>query len=287
MSELLRPKWLWRWLLAGLAVASISVFYIASAQPDGLAHIYFLDVGQGDSIFIKTADNHRILVDGGPDVSVVNKLDHLLPVWDRRLDLVVLTHPHADHAAGLIEVFECYRVDEFLYNGATYESETYNTLLSLVKNKDIPIQISDAGDYYTFASSQLDIIHPVDEYQEFDDPNDSSIVASFRYRDFSVLLTGDIGVGVEADLSNSGSLSDVDVVKVAHQGSRTSTSQSFLDAVDPEVGVISVGYNSFGHPHQEVLSRLQASNVELYRTDENGTVEIVTDGIRYDISLLD
>lgn len=283
MLERTKFKWFWRGLCIGLAVIGIGVFYVASAQPDSLVHIYFLDVGQGDSIFIKTADNHKILIDGGPDANVVGLLDHLLPAWDRKLDLVMLTHPHADHATGLIEVLKRYRVGEFLFNGMAYDSMTYNALLQLVQDKYLNTTTVDIDHDYDFGQARLDILYPSVDDQPFGDPNDSSIVSNFYYGSFALLLTGDASAQVEKTLIQRGLLSDVDVLKVAHQGSRTSTSQDFIDITNPEVGVILVGPNQFGHPHAEVVDRLRLSGVQLYRTDQNGTVEIVTDGTRYQV----
>lgn len=274
---------LWQWLAIGLVVANLTVVYVAFTRPDGLAHIYFLDVGQGDSIFIKTAENHKILIDGGSSANVVNLLDRLMPAWSRAIDLVILTHPHADHAAGLIEVLKRYSAREFLFNGMVYESETYTTLLQIIDERHLNIVAADTDCDYTFNQAQLDVIYPSVDDQPFDDPNDSSIVSNFKYGNFELLLTGDISTKVERELIQGGLLPDIDILKIAHQGSRTSTSQSLIDVTQPEVGIISVGRNKFGHPHMEVIDRLQQSNVHLYRTDENGTIEVVTDGERYQI----
>lgn len=244
-------------------------------------HIYFLDVGQGDSIFIKTAEDYKILIDGGSSANVVNLLDRLMPAWDRVIDLVVLTHPHADHAAGLIEVIKRYPVREFLFNGMAYDSETYNTLLQIINDKHLNVATADANHDYILGETRLDIIYPSIDDQPFNDPNDSSIVSDFRYGNFELLLTGDISTKIEAELMQRGLLSDIDILKIAHQGSRTSTSQSLIDITQPEVGIISVGRNKFGHPHMEVVDRLQQSNIHLYRTDKNGTIEVVTDGNKY------
>jgi len=274
----------WHWLAIGLIVINVAEFYYINTKPDQLAHIYFLDVEQGDSILIKTADNQHILIDGGPSSTTIKLVDSILPPWKRKLDLVVLTHPHADHATGLIEVAKRYAIGEFLFNGLPYSTETYNTLLNLIESQDVDINIVDEDDRYNLGESVLDIIHPFNSGLDTDaNPNDTSIVAIFDYLDFELLLTGDISVGIENQLIQKSLISDIDVLKVGHQGSKTSTSQNFLDVAKPEVSVISVGHNSYGHPHSEVINRLKQFSTQVYRTDQNGTVEIITDGHTYKI----
>ena len=282
MFESATVRKIWRWGSLAILILTIGVFYTALAKPDNLTHVYFLDVGQGDAIFLKTAEQFRILIDGGPDANLMNSLDRLVPPWDRHLDLVVLTHPHADHVSGLIEAVKRYSIDEFLFNGMAYESMTYTTLLQMVGDKQIKMATADVSHDYMFGRATFSTIYPSADDQPFNDLNDSSVVNVFNYGNFRLLLTGDISTAVENDLIARGLLSDVDVLKVAHHGSRTSTSQNFLRAVTPAVGVISAGHdNKFGHPHAETLERLQQAGVQVYRTDENGTVEVVTDGERY------
>lgn len=277
------PKLTWKYIIGIFFILDLSIIYISQVRPDHLTHIYFLDVGQGDSIFIKTSSNQKILIDGGPSAGVVELLDSLMPVWDRDLDLVVLTHPHADHSTGLLEVVKRYPVREFLFNGVAYDSETYVTLLNLINSKHLNVQIADASDSYSFGSVKLNIIYPLTKNQSFTDINDSSIVSCLEYDTFQSLLIGDISTSVEDDLVRQELISDIDILKVAHQGSRTSTGQNLLEATHPEVGIISVGSNEFGHPHKEVTDRLAQSGVQLYRTDLNGTIEVVTDGIKYTV----
>ncbi|RLC37673.1 hypothetical protein DRH29_01080 [candidate division Kazan bacterium] len=275
---------LWHWLAIGLAIADLAILYCVNTRPDGLAHIYFLNVGQGDSILIKTADGQHILIDGGPDNEVVKLIDSILPPWGRQLDLVILTHPHADHATGLIEVARRYQINEFAFNGLPYPTETYNTLLNLIEARGIDINIIDENDKYKFKRSVLDIIHPLNSGLDISaNPNDTSVVAIFDYLDFELLLTGDIGVGIEDKLIQNGSVLDVEALKVGHQGSRTSTSQDLLSIARPEVSIIAVGHNSYGHPHDEVVKRIKNFGSKLFRTDKSGTIEIVTDGHIYQV----
>lgn len=275
----------WHWLAIGLLIFNIAVFYYLNVRLDNLVHIYFLDVGQGDSIMIKTADNQYILIDGGPNSNVVRLVDSILPVWNRKLDLVVLTHPHADHVAGLIEITKRYEIKEFVFNGLPYTTETYNALLDSIEARGIDINVVGEDDKYEFGESTLDIIHPFNSGFDVNaNPNDTSIVGIFDYLDFELLLTGDIGVNIENQLIQNGLICDVDVLKVGHQGSKTSTSQNLLNIARPEVSVISVGRNNYGHPHDDVINRIKNFGSNIFRTDIDGTIEIITDGYSYKVS---
>ncbi len=277
------PRLTWKYLIGIFFILDLGIVYISQVRPDHLTHIYFLDVGQGDSIFIKTANNQKILIDGGPSAGVVDLLDSLMPVWDRDLDLVILTHPHADHSTGLLEVIKRYPIREFLFNGVAYDSETYVTLLNLINSKHLNVQVADASDSYPFGSVELNVIYPLTENQSFTDINDSSIVSCLEHNTFRLLLAGDISTSIEDGLVRQELLSDIDVLKVAHQGSRTSTGQNLLETTRPEVGIISVGDNEFGHPHKEVTDRLTQFGIQVHRTDLSGTIEVITDGTRYQV----
>jgi beta-lactamase superfamily II metal-dependent hydrolase len=156
----LRKNWL-KGLLIVIGIANVGIFVFAGFRPDQLEHIYFFNVGQGDSALIKTSHNHYILIDGGPDNSVIAQLDSVMPIWHRQLDLVILTHPHADHATGLLSVLDQYQVSQFWYTGTTYDSETYKTLIAEVATKKIPIQLANQGDSYTVDGTNLKVIFPI------------------------------------------------------------------------------------------------------------------------------
>lgn len=275
-------RWWFRGLLIILALASLVVFAALPFRPDHLEHLYFLDVGQGDAELIKTADNHYILIDGGPSDVVVNYLDHYLPIWHRRLDLVILTHPHADHATGLLSVAQRYPIAQFWYTGTEYDSETYRTLIAQISNKQIPVHLARQGDTIDLDATHLRVLFPLTEKPVAADPNETSIVNTLQYQNFTALFTGDASVNNEFSIISQ--LSDADILKVPHHGSNNSSSQEFVNAVRPKVAVIMVGAgNSYGLPNADILARYQSSGTIIYRTDQNGTVEVVTDGQRYTV----
>ncbi len=277
----LRRHWI-ECILAGIAVLSVALGLFTHLHPDNLTHVWFFDVGQGDASLIKTASNQYILIDGGPTDEVVGMLDAVMPMWHRKLDAVILTHPHSDHATGLLSVVDRYPIESFWYTGAEYNSETYKTLIAEVTKQDIPIQLANQNDNLSFGESKLEILFPVIEKPFSNDPNAVSIVNTFCYKNFSMLFTGDVPTSEEPGFIAR--VQDVDVIKVPHHGSRSASSNSLISAAKPEVGVIELGAdNSFGHPHKEVIDRYQAAGIKLYRTDQGGTIEIVTDGQYYKV----
>lgn len=274
-------KWL---VIIGLIVLvdAYALTYLLT-RPDHLLHVYFLDVGQGDATLIRTPDDKRILIDGGPNDEVEDLLYRALPWWDRRIDIMVLTHPHADHVTGLTHVLDSFKVGEFWYNGAPYATEIYTQLIEEVQAKDIPIKNPAVGYSADLGEVELRVIHPFAQQILTSDPNDTSIVNYLVYKNFDLLLTGDAGEEIETELKNRNLLYDIDVLKAGHHGSRTSSSQSFLDLAKPETAIIQVGENNYGHPHQEVVDRYRAMGTKLFQTRLDGTVEVVSDGNSYQV----
>lgn len=247
--------------------------------PDDRFHIYFLDVGQGDSIFIKTPGGHQIIVDGGADSTVIERLSEVMPFWDRSIDLVVLTHPHSDHVGGLVEVLKRYKVDGVLFTGAVYEDPFYDEFLNEIDERDVPVYIADIDMDFNFDDVFLDVIYPFEQIagDSFENINNSSIAMRVVYKDKEILLTGDLEKELENELILSKANLNADILKAGHHGSKTANSLEFLEKVKPEYFVISCGLgNKFGHPHKETLDNLEQAGIEkIYRTDMNGAVEFV------------
>jgi len=247
--------------------------------------IDFFDVGQGDSIFIETPKHKQILVDGGPDLTILEKLGREMPFWDRYIDLVVLTHPEYDHIGGLIEVIKRYEIGCILTAGVVRDTAEYKEWVKIIEKENIPIYIAQADGMINFDNEiKLIILHPFENLsgQRIKQTNNTSIVAQLIYKDFELLLTGDIEKKIEKELVKSGKNLQSDILKIAHHGSKTSSTKDFISAVNPIVAIIQAGKdNSYGHPHQNVLDVL--SGINIFRTDKDGDIEILTDGINFRI----
>lgn len=246
----------------------------------GESAVYFLDVGQGDSEFISLEDTQgrhvRILIDGGRDARVVRELDRIIPQYDRYIDLIVLTHGDADHFKGLIDVIKEYRVGRFLWTGRTETASSFSDLLQVIELRGVDMITLSAGDRIRFSRYTLAVLSPRFEDINRVSSNESSLVLLLRDFHNSVLFTADIGHSTERVLARSGDI-DVDVLKVAHHGSKNSSLPEFVEATSPIVSVIEVGKNSYGHPHENVLRRLASVGSTLFRTDTQGTIKIVLD----------
>ncbi len=265
-----------------LALAALMVWQAVFASlPSDRLVFYSLDVGQGDATFIETPRHRQILIDGGPDQSVLSQLGAVLPWYDKTIDLLILTHPQEDHMLGLIPVLERYRVGAVLTTGVNYQTSTYAEFKKILADKNIPVYRARAGQSIRFDDGvALDIVYPFDDLSGKDfsgDVNDASVASRITFGSKKFLVMGDAGMLEETNLINSGEDINIDVLKVSHHGSRTSTSRLFLEKTTPSVAVISVGArNRYGHPTKETLDRL--NGVSVYRTDRNGRVEIDTDG---------
>ncbi len=260
-----------------------SVIFIQT--PNNILEVHFFDVGQGDSIFIETPNKRQVLIDGGPDKTVLEKLNQAMPFYDQTIDLVVLTHPDADHITGLIEVLEYYQIGRILTSGFEKDTATYKKWQELIKQKEIPLTIVQAGQNIILQDGIiLEILWPDQYLIELSNKNtnNGSIVARLVYNQSEFLLTGDIEKEIEKYLVNQDIWLESDVLKIAHHGSKTSSIQSFINKVNPEIAVISVGENNrYNHPNETVLERLKNSSI--YRTDKNHDIQILTDGVLFDI----
>jgi competence protein ComEC len=239
--------------------------------------VSFFDVGQGDSAFIEV-DDYQILIDGGPGIAVLEKLGEEMPFWDRTIDLIVLTHPEYDHMSGLLEVLENYRVENILWTGILKDTAEFVRWQSLVEKEEAKIIIGKAGDRVILGDEEyLEILFPFEslEGKEIKDANDTSVVSKLVLGEISFLFTGDISKSIENKIIKSGADTDVDVLKISHHGSKTSSSAGFVESVSPEYAVISCGKdNSYGHPHGETLEVLEKYGINIFRTDLQGDIKL-------------
>ena len=249
--------------------------------------VYFFNVGQGDSIFIETPNGNQVLIDGGPDNAVLQKLGETMPFYDKDIDVVVLTHSDADHVTGLIEVLDRYEVENIIYSNVVRVSSLYGAWQEAVAKEESNIIDPVAGKIIDIGNGvSLSISNPSESLngQVRDKTNDDSVVLMLKYGETEILLTGDIEAKTERRIILNGADLDSDILKVAHHGSKTSTIEEFLYEVSPQVAIIQVGAkNRYGHPTQEVLSRLENFGVKLYRTDVDGDIKIISDGKNYQV----
>lgn len=242
--------------------------------------VHFIDVGQGDSIFIESPNGQTMLIDGGVKGAGPEIVAYLKEQGVQKLDAVVATHPDADHIGGLIAVLNSIEIEKFYDSGKVHTSQTFEEMLTLIDTKNISYNVPKTGDILAFDEAVSVKVLSADETAS--DNNDASIVLKVTYGDVSFLLTGDAGVALEKEMLTQ----DVKatVLKAGHHGSNTSSSQSFIQAVHPEVTVLSYGEdNKYGHPHEEVVERLQEIDSKIYATAEAGTVIVSTDGVNYDV----
>lgn len=236
--------------------------------------IVFLDVGQGDSILIEQGE-YQILVDGGPDgQKVMEKLGKYIPFWDRKIEMIIATHPDQDHIAGLTEIMNHYQVGQVIDNGAESDSAIFQKYLDVIRQKNINRLRGSVGMDIKLANADLEILYPGKNLaNDKNDTNPDSIVSKFASGQNSFLLTGDFPTERDENLFSLQEDLSAKVLKVAHHGSKYATSEMFLEKVKPEEAIISVGKNNrYGHPAAEVLDRLKAKNIKILRTDEKGDI---------------
>ena len=275
-----------KWIIPPLLVVAILVSVAAATMPDDNLHISFLDVGQGDAILIQKG-NQQVLVDGGPSPQAISLgLGSKMPFWDRTIDLMILTHPSADHVTGLVEVLQRYEVKQVLYPDLDFESDIYDEWLRVIEEKDIEHTLAQAGQQIDLGEGVvIKVLNPQTPLLTGTDSDidNNGVVLHISMGEMSFLLTADTMGEAEWELIARRANLTSTVLKVGHHGSDTSTSLEFLAVVDPQLAVISVGAeNRFGHPSDEVITRLEEriGSENIYRTDEQGTIELITDGQR-------
>lgn len=243
--------------------------------------IAILDIGQGDAIYIRTPSGTDILVDGGLDRRVLSELGSVMPPYDHTIELVIATHPDADHIGGLAELPENYRMNTLVTNGV--EKNT-NVARSLDSWKSQGVHLLHAYRGWNMQIEKdvwLEFLHP-NPPRFYEDANDDSVMFILHYKEFSMLFTGDASVAQEQELASAGLLEDIHILKVGHHGSRTSSSIELLEATTPETALISVGAdNKFGHPHAGPLLRFTQNDIHVFRTDTDGRITCTTDGTAY------
>lgn len=260
-------------LLALLFLAN-TLLAIAFYNQDSVQkpRIIFLDVGQGDAIVIEASNNTQILIDGGSGKNILDKLGKYMPFYDRKIELVIMTHPDKDHMGGLVEVLKYYQVGEVLQTGIFCDTAICEEWDKLISEKNIPVKYAEFGQKITTRGIDVAVFYPFENFKDkkVKNDNDTSIVIRVETGGNSFLLMGDAGFGLENELMSNNINIESRILKVSHHGSKNATSNDFLQAVMPEAAIISVGKNNYGHPADELLNRLKNMNLEIFRTDKTG-----------------
>ena len=277
-------------ILGGLCVFVVGVWMVVVAEtPSGHVKVVMLNVGMGDSIYIESPTGEQVLIDSGPDDSVLRELPKVMPLFDHSLDAAIETHPDSDHISGFVDLLKRYHVGAFIEPGIIKDSKTAQTLESEILNGHIPRYIAQRGEVIDLGGGAvLQILYPDHDVSHLNQniDNDGGVVTRLVYGSTSVMFMADVSQGVEsriiADSASSTNELKSDILKVGHHGSKTSTSEALLDLVRPQVALISVGAHNMYHlPTQDTLDRLNAAGVEVFRTDQVGTIEYESDGTHF------
>jgi competence protein ComEC len=268
-----------------ILVFALSFAFVLTKESEPIQNtkVTMLDVGQGDSFLIQASNGKQMLIDGGKDATVLAELTKVMPWGDRNIDIVLATHPDMDHIGGLDAVLKRYKVDMFLTSEVGGDTQEYKNLLSLVNKKKIPAYFVKAGMRFDLSDKDYFLVLFPDRDVAGWETNTGSVVGKFVSGNRSVLFTGDSPAPIEQYLSKSiPLLLDVDILKLGHHGSRTSTTAALLKVATPELALISAGKNnSYGHPHKEVLTLLKQFNVPYVSTQTDGTIAFETDGTKW------
>lgn len=272
------------YFLGGLLLSSAFIWYLVfHAEHQKYLTVAFLNIGQGDSIYVEAPNGNQVIVDGGPDKKILSELGKVMPFYDRSIDMLVVTNPDKDHYAGFIDVLNQYNVSEVLESGTHSKTSTYAMLEKSIHDHHVPKLLARRGMKIMLDEKRniyLDILFPDQDVSNWTS-NDGSIVMKLMYGNTSVMLTGDTTAKAEHIVLNDthdDSLHST-ILKVGHHGSKTSSSEEFLKAVEPSLAVISAGFhNRYGLPKQEILDRLSALHIRTLITYEQGTIIMESDG---------
>ncbi|MBA5850127.1 MBL fold metallo-hydrolase [Clostridium sp. cel8] len=239
--------------------------------------VSYIDVGQGDSELIQV-NGKNLLIDSGPNDSESNIMTYLKKENITKLDYVIATHPHEDHIGNMAQIIKKYEIDSFIAPKKVVNTKTFENMIEALKEKDMKITVPHPGDTLDLGENvKAEILAP--NSSSYPDTNNYSVVLKITYANTSFLFTGDAEKTSEAEMLNNNYDLSSDVLKVGHHGSSTSTTEDFLNNVNPKIAVISCGKdNKYGHPNRKTLNNLKKKNIQVYRTDIDGTIVLLSDG---------
>ena len=280
-----QTKSLWFSILA--AVALLLIWYAIEGPafrdryPDGIVSVHYIDVGQGESALIRTPGGN-VLIDSG-DFDYIDKVTgYLRSHGVRTIDVLVATHPHSDHIGGMAAIIGDFNIGRVIMPRAESTGRAYERMLLAMREHGLRATAPVAGEKFILGGAEFTILGP--GFSNYQNLNNYSVVLHMTYGEYSFMFTGDAEGLLEREILRSGLDFQADFLQIGHHGSRTSTTEAFLAAVEPKVAFISVGKgNSYGHPHPSVLERLEDYGVRVYRTDRHGDIVVETDGRYYRI----
>lgn len=275
-----------------LIVGIIGIFvYHYNRFYDGLLHIVICDVGQGDGIFIRTPSRKNILIDGGPDRSILRCLSSHMPFWDRTIHKMILTHPHEDHYFGMHYVIDRYNVLTFDTEDLFNNTKGYIDLIEKIRKEKAVMKNIYSGDILsTTEGMSIEVVSPSSAYLDLVSPNrliaekgeQASLIQQLSYKDFDIYFASDNDYEI-IDFTYEKQSDPIEVLQVPHHGSRFGLTSQLLKKINPRLAIISVGNNKYGHPHKDTIEILRNEDIKILRTDEEGDLEIVTDGVTWQI----
>jgi competence protein ComEC len=286
------------YFISGIITGFVLLFTFFSQLPDGKLHIVFCDVGQGDAAYIQFPGGEDMLIDGGPGgktPKVLGCLGKHMAFFDRTIDIIVLTHPQEDHLGGLTEVLKRYEVKNFLHSDVGSATEGFTSLMNIVKEKHITERLVGAGEKISIGTVRASVIWPASSFLAekkasnvlgVSNVNDASVVFTVSYGTFDALFPGDADSHVDNALIQTPLSGSIELLKVPHHGSKTGMTEGFLRWLGSvNLAVISVGKNTYGHPAQETITRLEQDGAQVLRTDDVGDIEVVSDGRAWNVKL--
>ncbi|MEK9147785.1 MAG: MBL fold metallo-hydrolase [Patescibacteria group bacterium] len=275
-------------LFIGIVIVLIVIVFVDLF--DKSLRVSFYDIGQGDAVFIETPENYQILIDGGPGPLILRKLGRDMVFWDKTIDLVIATHPDADHISGLIDVLERYNVKNILISPSLdKDTEVFKVFYKAIWNEGAMLYLAEAGQSFSGILTKSKSNEQSENYIDFqvlypfnftnniytEDFNDMSIVNLLEYKGQKILFTADATIKVENMLLEKYPSLDINILKAGHHGSKTSSSFNFLKAITPDLAIIQVGLdNRYKHPHQSVIERFQNLGIPIWRTDLDGDLRL-------------
>lgn len=279
-------KYYFALVVAGILVALLiwnGVFHQTKAQvADGQCRLSFLNVGQADAALISLPNSIQILIDAGADASTVSKIESQMPSFDNKLEYVIATHPDSDHIGGMPSVLESYKVGEYIQTNKKSDSKAYLKVQAFLKNNQVPTHLAQKGETISFASGVSGkVLSPDENNVDSLSSNDSSIVMRFACGSSFAIFTGDAQSEIQDQIARENRSEELkaQIFKIAHHGAQNAFSENLMLAVKPEVAVISVGKNSYGHPSDLVLSKLKKLGINYFRTDQAGTINFVSNSL--------